>query len=304
MMVVSYDAFGAVPSRHPLNAGLLSDFYVGTAALEALGEADLVAGFGVIDGSETERLILEHAGEADAIQRRQAFGAGARAASRLSCRQAVPQPGDSNRALVSAQILRRRQKAVEHLARSRPNGRMHFGRAVMKLRKWIDGEATVVLDAGSHEIWARTILPSHGPLSFIGSGNWGGMGYALSGLIGARLAVPDRRAVAITGDGCLLMSIADLSTLAEVGGPAVLIIMNNRMYGEIARVQLERFGAISQIDVADLNFAAIPRSHGLRGIRVETEKSLEPSFKEAFASKQPVVIDVACGSDTAFPDFP
>ena len=56
----------------------------------------------------------------------------------------------------------------------------------MKLRKWIDGEATVVLDAGSHEIWARTILPSHGPLSFIG-----GMGYALSGLIGARLAVPD-----------------------------------------------------------------------------------------------------------------
>ena len=174
----------------------------------------------------------------------------------------------------------------------------------MKLRKWIDGEATVVLDAGSHEIWARTILPSHGPLSFIGSGNWGGMGYALSGLIGARLAVPDRRAVAITGDGCLLMSIADLSTLAEVGGPAVLIIMNNRMYGEIARVQLERFGAISQIDVADLNFAAIPRSHGLRGIRVETEKSLEPSFKEAFASKRPVVIDVACASDIAFPDFP
>ena len=40
------------------------------------------------------------------------------------------------------------------------------------------------------------------------------------------------------------------------------------------------------------------------GIRVDTEKNLEPSFKEAFASKQPVVIDVACGSDTAFPDFP
>jgi acetolactate synthase-1/2/3 large subunit len=72
----------------------------------------------------------------------------------------------------------------------------------------------------------------------------------MPGLIGARLAVPDRRAVAITGDCCLLMSIADLSTLAEVGGPAVLIIMNNRMYGEIARIQLEQFGATSQIDSA------------------------------------------------------
>ena len=80
--------------------------------------------------------------------------------------------------------------------------------------------------------------------------------------------------------------------------------MNNGMYGEIARIQLARFGATSQIDVANLDFAAIARSYGLRGIRVDTEKNLEPSFKEAFASKQPVVIDVACGSDTAFPDFP
>jgi len=76
------------------------------------------------------------------------------------------------------------------------------------------------------------------------------------------------------------------------------------MYGEIARIQLERFGATSQIDVAGLDFAAIARSYGLQGIRVETERNLEPSFKKAFASKQPVVIDVACGSDTAFPDFP
>ena len=106
MMVVSYDAFGAVPSRHPLNAGLLSDFYVGTAALEALGEADLVAGFGVIDGSETERLILDHARVKPIVfNRDELLGAGARTASRLACRQAELQPGDSGRALVSPQIL-------------------------------------------------------------------------------------------------------------------------------------------------------------------------------------------------------
>ncbi|HEY2891176.1 MAG TPA: thiamine pyrophosphate-binding protein [Dongiaceae bacterium] len=61
MMVVSYDALGAVPSAHPLNAGALSDFYFGAAALDAIGQADFIIGFGVLAKSESERLIRQHA---------------------------------------------------------------------------------------------------------------------------------------------------------------------------------------------------------------------------------------------------
>lgn len=190
------------------------------------------------------------------------------------------------------------------MAKPRARGRMHFGRAMIKLREWIDDDATVILDAGSHEIWARSVLPSFGTLSFIGSGNWGGMGYALPGLIGAKIAAPRRRAVAITGDGCLLLSIADLCTLASVSGPAVLIVMNNAMYGEIKRVQLKRFGATSQAEIPELDFASIACDFGLKGIRVEKESELESAFKNALASPRPVVIDVPCGSDVAFPSLP
>jgi acetolactate synthase-1/2/3 large subunit len=181
---------------------------------------------------------------------------------------------------------------------------MHFGRAMLLLRERIDQDMTVILDAGSHEIWARSILPSFGPSSFIGSGNWGGMGYALPGLIGARIAAPRRRAVGITGDGCLLLSIADLCTLASVGGPAILVVMNNAMYGEIKRVQLERFGAASQVAIPRLDFAAIARDFGLQGIRVDREDELPSAYAQAFAAKRPVVVDVACGADVAFPSLP
>jgi acetolactate synthase-1/2/3 large subunit len=181
---------------------------------------------------------------------------------------------------------------------------MHFARAMLKIREWIDEEQTVILDAGSHEIWARTILPSFGPSSFLGSGNWGGMGYALPGLIGAKIAAPRRRDVAITGDGCLLMSIADLCTLASVRGPAILVVMNNAMYGEIRRVQLERFGAHTQTEIPVLDFAAIARSFGLNGIRIEREKDLAPGFSNAFRCSRPVVVDIACGPDVAFPSLP
>jgi thiamine pyrophosphate-dependent acetolactate synthase large subunit-like protein len=181
---------------------------------------------------------------------------------------------------------------------------MHFSRAMLRLRQRIDNRTTVILDAGSHEIWARSILPSFGPASFIGAGNWGGMGYALPGLMGARLALPERRAIGITGDGCLLMSIADLCTLAGIDGPAILIVMNNAMYGEIKRVQLERFGAATQIDNPRLDFAAIARDFGLQGIRVESEETLDAALDQAFAARRPVLVDIVCGGDVAFPSLP
>ena len=303
MVAVSYDAFGAVPSAHPLNASVLSDFYFGTTASAAVAEADLIAGFGVLTGGEVEALIMAHAKARPVLfDGRSAAALAQRGAlERLADRLA---PGAAGPAWFSRRCGEEWQAAVTRLAGPRRRGRMHFGRAMLRLRSWIDADMTVILDAGSHEIWARSTLPSFGPLSFIGSGNWGGMGYGLPGLIGARMARPERRAVAITGDGCLLMAIADLCTLASVGGPAVLIVMNNAMYGEIKRVQLERFGAASQVDIPRLDFAAIARDFGLQGIRVAAEDGLGPAFRRAFASRRPVVVDVACGTDVAFPSLP
>ena len=309
MMAVSYDAFGAVPSAHPLNAGVLSDFYFGTTALEALSKADLIVGFGALERSESEALILKHARTKPILFGGRELGAFARGnlldgLADRSGKTTARLPETPTGAWFPRRCFDEWQKAVGQLAKPRRRGRMHFGRAMMKLREWIDVDMTVILDAGSHEIWARSILPSFGALSFIGSGNWGGMGYALPGLIGAKIAAPERAAVAITGDGCLLMSIADLCTLASVGGPAVLIVMNNAMYGEINRVQLERFGASSQTEIPELDFAAIARDFGLTGIRVEKEGELGSTFGDAFASRCPVVVDVACGPDVAFPCLP
>jgi len=58
-MAVSYDAFGMAPAAHSLNAGALSNFYFGTTASQALSEADFVVGFGALENSKTEALILK-----------------------------------------------------------------------------------------------------------------------------------------------------------------------------------------------------------------------------------------------------
>jgi thiamine pyrophosphate-dependent acetolactate synthase large subunit-like protein len=302
-LAVSYDAFGAVPTAHPLNAGVVSDFFFGTAALEAAREADLVVGFGVLAGSEVEALLagqrrappdLVDARSLAALRRDGGLG---RLAARL--RRAPPRAGWFRRRCGEEWLA-----AARALAGPRRRGAMHFGRAMLRLRERIDRDTTVILDAGSHEIWARSLLPSFGPASFIGSGNWGGMGYGLPGLIGARLALPERRAIAVTGDGCLLMTLSDLCTLAGIAGPAILIVMNNAMYGEIKRVQLERFGAATQIANPPLDFAAIARDCGLAGLRVAHEGALDAALDRAFAADRPVLVDIVCGDDVAFPSLP
>lgn len=83
-----------------------------------------------------------------------------------------------------------------------------------------------------------------------------------------------------------------------------MVVMNNAMYGEIKRVQLERFGAGHEIGIPRLDFARIAESFGVRGIRVERERELDSAYAKAFASREPVVIDVVCGSDVAFPSLP
>ncbi|MFO1060794.1 MAG: thiamine pyrophosphate-binding protein [Dongiaceae bacterium] len=304
-MAVSYDAFGAVPTAHPLNAGVVSDFFFGTAALDAARDADLVLGFGVLAGSEVDALLagprgappeLVDAGSLAALRRDGGLG---RLAARLGRSKPGPQPGWFGRRCGEEWLA-----AARALAGPRRRGAMHFGRAMLRLRERIDADATVILDAGSHEIWARSLLPSFGPASFIGSGNWGGMGYGLPGLIGARLALPERRAIAVTGDGCLLMTLADLCTLAGIAGPAILVVMNNAMYGEIKRVQLERFGAPTQIANPALDFAAIARDCGLIGLRVAHEGQLGAALDKAFAADRPVLVDIVCGDDVAFPSLP
>jgi acetolactate synthase-1/2/3 large subunit len=302
MMVVSYDAFGAVPSAHPLNAGVLSDFYFGTSALVAISQADFIIGFGVLAKSESERLIRQHAKVRPIL----ADGRTLRGWRQQGSLAAIaPVTGSTAKKPWFARACHGEwRKAVMTLAKPRPRGAMHFGRAMLNLASRIDADTTIILDAGSHEIWARAVLPSFGVHSFIGSGNWGGMGYGLPGLIGARIAHPERRAVAITGDGCLLMSMADLCTLASVGGPAVMVVMNNAMYGEIKRVQLARFGAGHEIDIPALDFARIAESFGIRGIRVEREGALDAAFAEALASSRPVIVDIVCGDDVAFPALP
>lgn len=98
----------------------------------------------------------------------------------------------------------------------------------------------------------------------------GSMGYGLPAAIAATLAEPGRRAVALAGDGCFLMTGQELATAVQYALPIVVIVADNGMYGTIRMHQQRRYpGRVCATSLVNPDFAAMARSFGAHGETVE-----------------------------------
>jgi acetolactate synthase I/II/III large subunit len=168
-------------------------------------------------------------------------------------------------------------------------------------------DAIITTDVGQHQMWVAQSYPFRAPRTFLTSGGLGTMGFGLPAAIGAALANPDRQVLCISGDGSIQMNIQELATLAELGLNIAVIIMNNQHLG-LVRQQQELFfngNYIASKFDSRLDFAAIGRQFGIRGIAlgeaIDPVKTIELMLKE----KGPCIIDVPIHySENVFPMVP
>jgi acetolactate synthase-1/2/3 large subunit len=128
------------------------------------------------------------------------------------------------------------------------------------------------------------------------------MCFGMAGVLGARLAAPDTPAVAVVGDGGFLMLPSVVATAVEYGIPAIWLVWNNGGYISIRDQQRGYFGADRELATTfsyaatgapySADYAAMARSMGAHGLRVETAGDLGPALKAAIDSGLPTVIDV------------
>ena len=124
----------------------------------------------------------------------------------------------------------------------------------------------------------------------------GGIGFAVAGAIGIRLAVPNRPVVAVIGDGSALYNIQALWTAAHLRLPMVYVIANNRGYRILKqRVRaghgVERFVGMD-FDDPPVDFAGLAAAMGLRSRRVVEPEHIGPALEEALAHSGPTLLDV------------
>jgi benzoylformate decarboxylase len=121
----------------------------------------------------------------------------------------------------------------------------------------------------------------------------GGLGHGLPAAVGVALASPERKVIALIGDGSAMYAIQGLWSAARLGVPVAFIIVNNASYQA-----LEDFGRhfnISElpgVQLPDLDFCALATGHDVRSLKVDQCEDLDAALQQVFAAKVPMLLEV------------
>jgi acetolactate synthase-1/2/3 large subunit len=298
---------GAIAEDHALSVGVTGS--MGTAAAAAaLAEADVVVLAGTKAGSgPTFGWKLPHAGQAvvqldlDPAELGRAFplAAAVLADARQGLRSlvaALGQPAGPDRAGWRARLAEltaawRAERDAERASDAVPIAPQ---RVLAGIEAVLGGEDILICDASLASGWGGVYLEQRraGRRVLCPRGQ-AGLGYALPAAIGVTTAEPARRTVVLTGDGALAYAAGELATLAEMGRPVTVVVLNNRSLGWIRWYRRITFGrGWEDEDFADVTFAEVAKGFGVAGQRVTEPGLLTAALRGALESARPALVDV------------
>ncbi|HEY4027102.1 MAG TPA: thiamine pyrophosphate-dependent enzyme, partial [Candidatus Dormibacteraeota bacterium] len=165
----------------------------------------------------------------------------------------------------------------------------------MALRRALPDDAILVHGMTQVGYWARAGYPVYEPLTFLGSGYQGTLGFELPTGLGAQVARPDRRVVVVVGDGGFLFNVQELATAVQHRIPVTVVVFNDNAYGNVRRMQQQRFGRRIASDLHNPDFVRLAESFGLRGVRAEGPEGMAGAVRNALDGDEPVLIEVPVG---------
>lgn len=176
-------------------------------------------------------------------------------------------------------------------------------RVLDTLSRLLPRDSLIVADAGTGTPLTAALYASPAGRHVVIPRGYGGLGYALPGVVGAALARPGRQVVGLMGDGSFGMATGDLETISRLGIPVLLLQFNNSTFGWIKALQRlhcnERYFGVDFSK--DTDYVGIARGFGVDGVRVEDPGDLEPAIKRGLAESGPFFIDVVTESEETEP---
>jgi acetolactate synthase I/II/III large subunit len=165
-------------------------------------------------------------------------------------------------------------------------------RVLWDIRQALGREDLLVSDVGLHKLWIGRMFPAHEPGTVLIANGLAGMGFALPTAIAAKLVFPDRRVVAVAGDGGFLMNCQELETAVRLRTPFVTVVWENGEYGSIAWKQDKKFGHHFDVEFGNPDFVRLAESFGMPAWRCASASEFAPRLREALDLDLPSLIAV------------
>jgi sulfoacetaldehyde acetyltransferase len=183
---------------------------------------------------------------------------------------------------------------------------LHPRQVLRELEKAMPPRVMVSTDIGNINAVANSYLRFEEPRSFFAPMSFGNCGYSLPTMIGAKLAAPDRPAVAYAGDGAWAMSMVEIMTAVRHQIPVTAVVFHNRQWGAEKKNQVDFYNRrFVAGELESPSFAGIARSMGAEGIVVDRLEDVGEALKKAIDlqmnQKKTCVIEIMCTRELGDP---
>ena len=194
------------------------------------------------------------------------------------------------------------RKNSSTIARMKPRltpspGKISMSGLLYELNQFIDSNTLLVTDVGDVLFAADDIQTQEGS-SFLSSGFYASMGFGIPGVIGAQLAAPFRRAIALVGDGGFQMTGMELLTAKRLGLKPIVIVINNGAFATLRAMGHEQANFVY---IPQINYAKFAEVLGGNGFVIHTGEQLQQALTKARASKTFSILDVQISADDVSP---
>lgn len=170
---------------------------------------------------------------------------------------------------------------------------MKPARILADVRKVMGREDILVSDVGAHKMWIARHYDCYAPNTCLISNSFASMGFSIPGAFAAKLLNPDKKVLAVCGDGGFMMNSQELETAVREKVPFVTLIWEDSSYGLIKWKEQEQFsGEHCYVDFTNPDFKLLAEAMHCKGYRVEKASDLIPTLEEAFRQTVPSVIVV------------
>ncbi len=158
------------------------------------------------------------------------------------------------------------------------------------VRKAMGPQDILLSDVGAHKMWIARHYHCHEPNTCLIPNGFCSMGFALPGAIAASLVYPERRVLAICGDGGFLMNCQEMETATRLGSNIVVMVWEDGGYGLIEWKQETEFGRHTELGFGNPDWLALAGAFGWSGHRVEHAHDLAGVLEQAFVEPGPSLL--------------
>ena len=158
------------------------------------------------------------------------------------------------------------------------------------VRQALGPDDILLSDVGAHKMWIARFYHCHEPNTCLIPNGFCSMGSALPGAIAASMIYPDKRVLAIAGDGGFLMNVQEMETAKRLGVEPVIMVWEDGGYGLIKWKQENEFGSHTDLAFTNPDWLQLADAFGWNGYWVENSGDLASVLDAAFSNPGPALV--------------